>query len=158
MFTFRRLARRLDALSRRLVRNVDRFQRDVGIEVAKRVVPATPVKKGIARGNWRAGINAQPQGAVTIADPSGSNAIAQISAVARSVRTGSTLFIVNRAPHIGALNRGSSTQAAAGFIQQSYLRLPLGAGFGLWHEREGPLSGISKTNRPPGRLDRAGRP
>ncbi len=89
----------------------------VGGEVGRVLVPATPVKTGFARANWRATLNIPSSRPLTFLDPSGQATIARIVAVSRSWTLGDTLFIVNRAPYIEKLNAGSSPQAPAGFVR-----------------------------------------
>ena len=88
----------------------------IGEGLAREIVPATPVATGLARGNWRPSLNAPSTRPLTFLDPTGAATIARIIAVSRSYRLGDTIFIVNRVPYIGDLNRGSSPQAPAGFV------------------------------------------
>jgi len=91
----------------------------VATEVGARLVPATPVDTGLARGNWRPGLNVPPSAAVTITDPTGAATIARITAVAKLYRPGNTFFLQNNLDYIEDLNRGKSRQAAAGFIAEA---------------------------------------
>ncbi len=119
MASLRQLERDLDRLGGRLVVAVTQTIRAVTIAIAEDLVPATPVDTGFARANWRPAIGAPPAVPVTALDPTGSAAIARITAVAKRAKLGDTVFIVNNAPYIGALNAGSSPQAPAGFVQSA---------------------------------------
>lgn len=116
--TFASLSRRLRRTSRRLTVNIERTVADVMGEIGERLVPATPVLTGFARGNWRPTVNAPSPVPVSALDPTGAATVARIHAVARQFRVGDTLYLVNRAPYIGELNQGSSPQASAGFVQR----------------------------------------
>lgn len=118
----RSLVRALNRVSTRLTKGVERLMETTAEEIGREVVPATPVDTGFARGNWRPSINAPAVVPVTLNDPTGAATIARISTVARQYKIGDTIFIVNNASYIGDLNRGSSPQAAAGFVQESVRR------------------------------------
>jgi hypothetical protein len=113
----RSLDRRLEATARRLTAAVEDYVSDVFSEIGRRLVPATPVDTGLARGNWRPSIGVPVSRPTSLVDPTGAGAIARIESTARQYRTGETLYLVNRVPYIGQLNAGSSRQAPAGFVQ-----------------------------------------
>lgn len=113
------LNRRLDEIARRLRENVGELLGTIVEEVGRDLVPATPVRTGFARANWRPSIGAPAPTPVSFLDPTGSATIGRITTVARRVRVGDTVYLVNRTPYIGELNEGKSPQAPAGFIQQS---------------------------------------
>ena len=119
MASLRQLERDLDRLGGRLLVAVVETIRDVTIEVGKELVTATPVLTGFARANWRPALSVPAIVPVTALDPTGSATIAKITAVAKHAGIGDTLFIVNNAPYIAALNRGSSPQAPRGFVKAS---------------------------------------
>lgn len=91
----------------------------VTTEIGDRLVPATPVDTGFARGNWRPTLNSPAEVPVTFNDPTGEGTTARIAVVARRYRVGDTIFIRNNAPYIVRLNEGSSPQAPAGFVQDA---------------------------------------
>lgn len=83
------------------------------------VVPRTPVDTGRARSNWLVGINAPRRDAQPALDQSGQGAIAEGRALIAAVRAGTIGFVSNNLPYINSLNRGSSPQAPAGFVQHA---------------------------------------
>ena len=119
MATLRQLEGRLDRVATRLVSGVAQTLEEIAIAVAEDLVPATPVLTGFARANWRPALNAPATVPVTALDPTGSATIAKITAVAKRARVGDTIFIVNNAAYIGALNAGSSPQAPPRFVQSA---------------------------------------
>lgn len=117
MATLAQLDGRLDVVIGRLAGGLGKIVEDIGREVAVELVPGTPVDTGFARANWRPSLNSPTTQPITFLDPTGAATIEKIANVAKRWRLGDTLFIVNRAPYIGALNAGSSPQAPAGFVQ-----------------------------------------
>ncbi len=117
MSTLAELEVRLDAVANRLAVGIGGLMGKVVSAIGEDLVPATPVLTGFARANWRPSINAPSSGALTFLDPTGAATIEKIRNVAKRVRVGDTVFIVNRAPYIGDLNAGSSPQAEAGFVE-----------------------------------------
>lgn len=117
-----RLARRMDLASRQVEVGTVRFVRSVVTEIGRILVPATPVRTGFARGNWRPSLNAPAPVPVQQLDATGAATIARIEETARRFSLGDTFFLVNRTPYIVPLNRGSSPQAPPGFVEDSVRR------------------------------------
>lgn len=97
---------------------LDSLGRAVGLELLKRLMQATPVDTGRARGNWNASIGAE-DGTV---DPDRREQQAAAEGAARISRLklskqGEVLLLTNGVPYIGRLNDGHSRQAPAAFIQ-----------------------------------------
>ena len=115
----RQLERRLNRVSKRLADYVVGVQRDVVVAIGDRIVRATPVDTGFARGNWVPAINRQPSLPVTLLDKQAVLAPARIANAARALRIGDTFYISNNAPYIALLNSGYSPQAAAGFVREN---------------------------------------
>lgn len=114
-----RLVRRLRVVATRLERGIESLVADIGEEVGRDLVPATPVDTGFARANWRPSINVPAELPVTLNDPSGAATVARITTVSRQWRIGDVLYLVNNAPYIVQLNEGSSPQAQAGFVAEA---------------------------------------
>lgn len=92
---------------------------EIGEEIGRELVPATPVLTGYARANWRPSLNEPASVPVSFLDPSGEATISRIALVARRYSLGDTFFLVSWCPYIEALNDGSSPKAPAGFVQMS---------------------------------------
>lgn len=71
---------------------------------------------GHARLNWQVSIDAATDVELPGIDASGSTAIANGIATARTAKITNVVYIVNNVPYIGRLNDGHSTQAPVGFI------------------------------------------
>jgi hypothetical protein len=117
--TLRSLDRRLGAALIIINKKVEQFIGEVGVSIGEILVPATPVLTGYARGNWQSSLRAPATQPISFLDPTGSAAVSRIRLTASSYSLGDTLYIVNNAPYIGKLNRGSSQQAPAGFVEAS---------------------------------------
>ncbi len=89
----------------------------VAIAVDSRLVEATPVDTGRARGNWLPSIGAPRTDEVDARDAA--------AAVDEAVQTFNpapefpVMYLANNLPYIGVLNNGSSKQAPAGFVESS---------------------------------------
>jgi len=109
------LGRRIGDLSKALASNIENVMAEVVTEIGREVVLATPVDTGYARGNWRPSINSPAESPISFLDGTGQATISRIAIVGRRYRTGDVVYIVNRAPYIGALIAGSSPQAPPNF-------------------------------------------
>jgi len=77
-----------------------------GLEILSRVVLATPVETGRARGNWQTTLNVPATGEIDRLDPDGSEAIGDGSGVINRAPDFPLIHIANNLPYIGALNYG----------------------------------------------------
>jgi hypothetical protein len=95
----------------------DRVIREVALAAHQAVVMATPVDTGRARANWEVSIN-RPVTTHT----EGTNYVGTLGAGAATIatrRNSQSIHISNNVPYIGELNRGSSAQAPANFVQRA---------------------------------------
>ena len=113
------LAASLDRLGRRLSGNVEKLMGRVIRDIAKELIPDTPVDTGFARANWRPSINAPAVSPITRTDPVGNATIRSISGLSRLWKVGDVFYIANNIDYIGNLNAGSSPQAPAGFVRMA---------------------------------------
>ena len=86
------------------------------------VTADTPILTGKARAEWQTGLDTIPtnQQLGRTRPPTEVDWSAYTDAAVAELQgysSGQTIYIVNNAPYIGALNAGSSTQAAANFIE-----------------------------------------
>lgn len=116
MAGFRQLSVAMELQAARVERDVAGVMRLVSVEITREVVPATPVKTGLARGNWQATLNIPASQATPRLDPSAIAAVQQAEQVARALQVRDTFYLVNRVPYISALAAGFSVQAPAGYI------------------------------------------
>lgn len=112
---------------------VDEVLRKVAVVANQTVIMATPVDTGRARANWQVSINTPiTEQLATVPIPAGKRgrkkrvresaqaAMDRNKAVIQSYR-GGEIILQNNVPYIGALNAGSSAQAAAGFVERALM-------------------------------------
>jgi hypothetical protein len=109
-------------LGQRIAKGIEGYVADVAKSIGEELVPTTPVKTGLARGNWRPSLRVPVSAATSLADPTGRATIARIASVGNQYRLGETMFITNHLPYIRSLNAGSSPQAPAGFVEAAVER------------------------------------
>lgn len=120
MATLREFSVRIKRVAGRVPERADVMTRRVLLACAATVVLRTPVDTGRARANWQAQVGQPAQG--TLPEPSSpaqgpAAALARAQAVAAAYRGEKSLHLTNNLPYISALNRGSSSQAPANFVQ-----------------------------------------
>lgn len=81
------------------------------------IVEQTPVKTGLARGNWQIGIAVRPVASVLRRDPVGDMVVYEELGKLRGASAFAKIYIVNNLTYIGDLEEGSSTQAPQGIIR-----------------------------------------
>ena len=97
---------------------VDRVVIQIAGNIVQRVVLATPVDTGRARGGWLAAVGSAPSG-LGSPDAGGQSTISRAKS-GMSSRTGDqTIYITNNVAYIGFLNAGSSAQAPSNFVAQA---------------------------------------
>lgn len=96
------------------------------IAIDQALVFQTPVDTGLARSNWQTGVGFIPSSPV--ANRGAGAVVAEARAAARQFEQGNrrepgsgpdTIYIVNNLDYISELNRGSSRQAAASFVERA---------------------------------------
>lgn len=95
------------------------------VGLAEGVIPHTPIKEGRARRNWQANKGSALSSYLDAPfEPSDGEreALTNARAVASTLKSGDSAHLTNNAPYIGQLNRGSSTQAPAMFVQMEVLK------------------------------------
>ena len=119
MADLRQFSRNIKRRARAIEVNANIGVARVMIAVAQTVVLATPVDTGRARANWIASLGSPVRLPTNDEDPSGQETIAVATAVAKARKAGSgiPIFLANNVDYIAELNRGSSAQAPAGFVE-----------------------------------------
>lgn len=112
-------ARRIQALSNRIEKNINTTVRKTAIVASQTVIHATPVDTGRARGNWFVGVGAPIRDESDDTDQSGTNRINANNSKINTRKSRQTIFISNNLPYIQKLNEGSSSQAPANFVEQA---------------------------------------
>lgn len=88
-------------------------------ELFGRIVDATPVDSGRARGNWICSIGSPARGESGSPDRTGARTKAKIHAVLSGVKAGDApdIFFVNNTPYIEKLEYGASEQSPSGMVR-----------------------------------------
>lgn len=130
MGTLRDLSVRLGKLSKELDNTANERAKQAAKAILRELVEVTPVYTTKALSNWQIGVGAPVAGAIGAYFPGilgyttaeSSEAALRIGyARIDAKKLGEVLYISNATPYIGELNRGSSRQAPAGFVERSVL-------------------------------------
>lgn len=81
------------------------------------IVEQTPVKTGLARGNWQISIGARAQTSVNRRDPVGDMVVYEEMAKLRGASAFATIYLVNNLSYIEDLENGTSGQAPQGIVR-----------------------------------------
>ena len=91
---------------------------NIAIDAMDELIEGTPVDTGLARRNWRAGLNKPAKGVLKGKDKTGEKAArAGIKVIARA-KIGQDIWITNNLFYVGILERGSIYQAPLGFVNR----------------------------------------
>lgn len=90
--------------------------RKICFDLYAEIVKRTPVDTGLARGNWRIGVNSVPQGTTDRKNKSGGKIGDEINKVPKDVKESTEVFIANNLVYIWPLERGWSKQAPHGMV------------------------------------------
>lgn len=131
MSTLTRLAVRMNALADDLDNRVNRFAQEMVIQIVIALANSTPVDTSTALSNWQVQVGSP---VVSDREPffpgrTGSTRRSSIQATIADARRvvqaktpGTPIYITNVLPYIVPLNRGTSRQAPAGFVEVGTLR------------------------------------
>lgn len=117
---FSRFSLRLGEIARVVGGNSDCAVRASMTAAVETIVPGTPVKTGLARGNWTVQIGTPFEGKKTATDPVGQRTINAAKDVIAGYKAGRRAFLSNNLDYIDALDRGHSAQAPNGFSRQAF--------------------------------------
>ncbi len=122
----REFARALDRAARRMVdAPLLRAKQDIARTALSGFIERTPSVTGHARANWQVTVGSPATGVVAGADPSGGVTMANgVAAIMADSGPFATVWIVNNAPYIQALEQGSATQAPASIVAVTLAELP----------------------------------
>lgn len=126
--TLTQFSRRITRLGAAVAANADRLTRTVALAADQIVVSETPVDTGRAKSNWIVALGSAPAAniAAYAEGEAGSTAAAnEAAALAQAERViagyngdmGVEIYISNSLPYIEELNRGSSAQAPAQYVE-----------------------------------------
>ena len=129
--TMRGFSKRIKAIAQEVEDNSHTMMRKTVITVVSAISLRTPVDEGRARANWQTSIGSALSGLVG-AFPQGKKGSSGGAAAAQAInqavttmtqykRGGQDVYISNNLPYIERLNKGSSKQAPAGFVEAAIL-------------------------------------
>lgn len=105
----------------KVLEDADDFSKKVAGELLQKVIVATPVDTGQARGNWRVNVSSVDTSTTESTDRSGQGAISKgIATIQAGGGLGKVVYISNSLRYIERLNNGWSMQAPANFVQLSF--------------------------------------
>lgn len=116
---FSQFAHRMGDFTIGVGRSSQRVVRKSMEAAVKTIVPGTPVKTGLARGNWVVQSGSPFEGTLLSTDPAGQRTV---QAALREIDRyrGGELFLTNNLSYIDELDAGHSAQAPAGFSRQAF--------------------------------------
>lgn len=92
----------------------------IAIDLDSRVVYATPVDTGIARGGWFPSLNSPSNEVNTDRfDTSGNDVVGRLIAVISGAKLGDVAWLSNSVEYINSLERGTSRQAPFGMVSSN---------------------------------------
>ena len=115
MVSLGQFARNIRRRGRNVEVNANRLVIETAGSILSRVVVATPVDTGRARGGWVVGLG-EPNRQSNALDKSGGATIVAGRNVLRARRTEQTIYLSNNVNYIVFLDQGSSAQAPANFV------------------------------------------
>jgi hypothetical protein len=96
------------------------IRRDAFVATGEQIIDGTPIKTGLARGNWQTSIKEAITDAIPVRPAS--EAKRELSAIADEALADETLVLANNAAHIVRLEYGWSAQAPEGMFRLALLR------------------------------------
>ena len=108
-----------------LAEQLHELRKDIVLERTSQLVDATPIDTSYARANWIAAVGDGPSGPIGTTDnPSAAQAAQQagIAAVMTSRDPEAEMGVTNHVDYLEHLNKGSSPQAEANFVEHAIER------------------------------------
>lgn len=130
MANLRDLAQRLNGMAKDASETANERAKLAARAILRELIEITPVYTTKALSNWQVGIGGPPSGPIGAYFPgilgytTGESSAAALrvgNARINAKKPGEVLYISNATPYIGELNRGSSKQAPAGFVERALL-------------------------------------
>lgn len=107
---------KIDGWSKATKAQIEGIARQTCMEMSERVVRATPVDTGFLRGSWQPALNS-PEVKEGSPDPTGAQAIAEVTVVANAVKPGDRFYMMNNANYAGFVEYGTSKMAGRFYVQ-----------------------------------------
>ena len=117
MANFAGFIRNIRRRAREVETGASRTKRRAALAINQALIFAVPVKSGHARANFQVGLGAAIQSEIDEDELTAGQVIARNNGVIGRSKPRQAIYISNNVPYIGELNRGSSSQAPAMFVQ-----------------------------------------
>ena len=95
---------------------IEGIARQTCLEMAERVVRATPVDTGFLRGSWQPALN-EVKNDPGEPDPAGAQTIAEVAVVGNAVKPGDRFYMTNNASYARFVEYGTSKMAGRFYVQ-----------------------------------------
>lgn len=102
---------------------IEGIARQTCMEMAERVVRATPVDTGFLRGSWQPAIGEVKNGKGA-PDPAGGQTIAEVMTVGNAVKPGDRFYMTNNASYAGFVENGTAKMAGRFYVQGTVKQWP----------------------------------
>ena len=117
MAEFDALAINMNRIGKNIEAKTNLQKRLFATSILREVVDRTPVKSGLAKGNWQVGLGLPVSTPLKRKSKGGAGVISSGTARIAKSKQGENIYISNLVPYIKKLNEGSSTQAPVAFIE-----------------------------------------
>jgi hypothetical protein len=107
---------KIDGWAKATQAQIEGIARQTCMEMAGRVVLATPVDTGFLRGSWQPALNS-PELKDGSPDPTGVQAVAEVMAVGNLVKPGDRFYMMNNANYAKFVEYGTSKMAGRFYVQ-----------------------------------------
>jgi hypothetical protein len=108
----------IEAFRKKVEGNVGLVMKHLAFNLQNRIVQKNPVDTGRSRAGWNMAVN-HAKGSDPGPAPKGTKLAAPPTPVLGQINPGDKIYIANNVPYIGALEKGHSSQAPQGMVQQS---------------------------------------
>jgi hypothetical protein len=102
---------------KKVISQMERITRTAIREMGSDIIAMTPVRTGLARGNWQTAVFRNITGPIDRISPTGAESIDELFQESEKLKLGALLTFANAVPYISDLELGSSRQAPRFFIR-----------------------------------------
>ena len=114
---------KIDGWAKATQAQIEGIARQTCMEMAERVVKATPVDTGFLRGSWQPAIGS-PKNENGKQDPTGAQAVAEVMTVGNAVKPGDRFYMTNNASYAGFVERGTAKMSGRFYVQGTVKQWP----------------------------------
>ena len=112
------LAADLRRIASRRTGDLQRIAEESLLITGQRIISATPVRDGAARGNWLSSVGSiDTSFSLSVKDPSGTASNGRLQAAVQGLEPGTEFYFTNSLPYAERLENGWSQQAPQGMVK-----------------------------------------